>query len=393
MVYLSAQVLSVEKAPRKTQVFLISLAPLVTLARYEGIFLILVVCFLFLLKKRVLNAFSFGGLGLLPIAIYGLISMSKGWYFLPNPVLVKGDVPDLSTLFSLSGGIRFLGFAASRGYHQILINPHMLLLILAALVVFVWQYGKRKVSRADIPIMLGISIGTGLLHMFFARVEMFLRYEAYLVVLCIFAIVVGLAEYFSKRPILVLSRRNVPKYLAQTVIFFMALLPFDIRARGSLKLLPQATANIYQQQYQMGLFLKEFYQGKGVAANDIGAINYLADIQCVDLRGLADVEPVRLRREGRYDRGQIFSLTERENVRIAIVYDQWYGRFGGLPEQWRKVGKWRISDNVVCADEEVTFYAVHPLEAAKLNRNLRDFSPRLPKGIMQIIAKFGEGAK
>jgi hypothetical protein len=37
---------------------------------------------------------------------------------------------------------------------------------------------------------------------------------------------------------------------------------------------PKATTNIYEQQYQMGLFIKEFYENKSIVANDIGAINF-----------------------------------------------------------------------------------------------------------------------
>ncbi len=48
----------------------------------------------------------------------------------------------------------------------------------------------------------------------------------------------------------------------------------------------------------MALFLKDFYAGNVVAANDMGAINYIADIRCLDLYGLASMEVADLKRAG-----------------------------------------------------------------------------------------------
>jgi hypothetical protein len=56
---------------------------------------------------------------------------------------------------------------------------------------------------------------------------------------------------------------------------------------ASLVITPQASRNIYEQQYQMGMFLKRCYPGKAVAVNDICAVSYLADVRLVDLLGLA----------------------------------------------------------------------------------------------------------
>ncbi len=47
----------------------------------------------------------------------------------------------------------------------------------------------------------------------------------------------------------------------------------------------------------MGLFLNEYYNEDCIAANDIGAINYLADVKCIDLKGLGskDIAPFKLK--------------------------------------------------------------------------------------------------
>lgn len=383
-VYLSAQNLSAEKPSPKVYMILLMLTALVTAARYEGLFLILVVSLLFLLRRRPIHSVCVGAMGLLPIAIYGAISISNGWYFLPNPVLLKGQVPGLS---SLSDIVSFFGHSAYNVYRQMKLAPDMQFLILGALILFIFQYNKQRGMWKDIRIMILIFIASALLHMQFAQVGWFNRYEAYLVALGLFVVVIGMGEYLSKKYSFVLRRSLVPKYLAEAFIILIILLSFDTRAIRSLKSTPRATTNIYEQQYQMGLFLKSFYHGKNVAANDVGVINYLADIECIDLYGLGNLEVAKLMKKGKYGTQQIYDLAKRNNVKIAIVYDSWLKKWGGVPSQWGPVGRWKISKNIVCGGDVVTFYAVDPSETDNLDKNLRAFSSHLPIGVGQYVVK------
>ena len=54
----------------------------------------------------------------------------------------------------------------------------------------------------------------------------------------------------------------------------------------------------YHQQVQMGTLLREYYTGRTIAVNDIGAVNFFADITVIDLVGLASMDVARLRRAG-----------------------------------------------------------------------------------------------
>ena len=145
---------------------------------------------------------------------------------------------------------------------------------------------------------------------------------------------------------------------------------------------PLACKNIYEQQYQMGLFLQSYYQGQSVAANDIGAINFLADIKCVDLWGLANMDIARAKRDGSYGPKFIQEVAGSQKVKIAIVYDDWYIRYGGLPESWAKVAEWTIQDNVVCGSDTASFYAVDPSQKDSLQQNLKTFSQAMPKDVI-----------
>jgi 4-amino-4-deoxy-L-arabinose transferase-like glycosyltransferase len=378
-VYLSAKILSNEKSNFKDKdyVVLLMLAPLLTFTRYEGMFLVFVVCILFILRRRVLQCLCLGGMGALSIVIYGMISISKGWYFLPNPVLLKGNMPDF---FSLKGVIKLLGYSS---FHQIISNQHILFLVIVALVVFIFQYTRQEGIWKDVKIMIFIFVATTILHMQFADTGWFYRYEAYLVALGIFVIAIGMHEYLPEKFSFKIHRSLIPKYIAIALLIFLVIFPLADRGLWSLVKTPQATTNIYEQQYQMGLFLKEFYQDEVVAANDIGAINYLADIKCIDLWGLANLEVANLKREGNYNTTQIYELAKQKNVKIAIVYDHWFEGYGGIPSKWIKVGEWKISNNVVCGGETVSFYAVDPPEADNLIKNLSAFSSSLPKNVVQ----------
>lgn len=381
LVYLSATILTQEsfrsgEPGRAAKLLALALAPLVTTTRYEGLFLIFVICLLFIVHGRFLFSFMLGALGALPIALFGVISLRKGWFFLPNSILLKSKMPDFN---SFRGIVHLLGYSA---YKQIMANPHILALLLLALAAFIFRYARAK--KMDGPgTMLALFIGTLLLHMQFAQTGWFYRYEAYLVALGLFVIAGALGEYLPAMSPLTLEKRLIPKYAALGLLLLLCFVPLIRRAVVSLRLTPQATTNIYEQQYQMGLFLKSFYEGEVVAANDIGAINYLADIKCIDLYGLANIETAKLIRTQKYNPEQIDRLARENGVKLAIVYDHWFNRRGGLPGKWIKVGQWTISNNVVCGGDTVSFYAVHPSETARLIENLRAFATRLPKSVAQ----------
>jgi hypothetical protein len=74
----------------------------------------------------------------------------------------------------------------------------------------------------------------------------------------------------------------------------------------------------------MGLFIRRYYQGSTVALNDIGAVNFLADNHCLDLKGLGTYEVTRLMRCHEYRTRDIFRLSREAGVKVAMVYDNWY---------------------------------------------------------------------
>jgi hypothetical protein len=82
--------------------------------------------------------------------------------------------------------------------------------------------------------------------------------------------------------------------------------------------------NIFEQQCQMGLFSKTYYQGKTVALNDIGAVSCLSDIRLLDLYDIAIVDVTRIKRYNPWNREAMAELAEEFNVDIVMIYNDWF---------------------------------------------------------------------
>ena len=381
--YISAQMLAQKKSGVSGFVSLAALTPLLTMSRYEGLFLLFVVCALFVARRRLPEALFLGGLGILPIAIYGFISISRGWYFLPNSVLLKGAMPNFSSLWGI---VNALGYT---GYTNILIAPHLLSPIIFILFVSILRFMEDKECWDEKQFLAIIFIMTALLHLQFARAGWFfksivfynIRYDAYLVCLEMLVIGILLNACLFKKFHFRWDKKLLPLYV--TMVFLAICIFGHLTQRGlySLAKTPLATKNIYEQQYQMGLFLKKFYQKKVIAVNDIGAVNYLADIKILDINGLATVEIASAKLNKFRITPRIHELARKKRVAIAIVFEGWYPP--DLFSPWIKVGQWKILHNVICGTDTVSFYALNPSEVDNLIENLKKFSSRLPRKVVQ----------
>jgi hypothetical protein len=394
--YLTIQSVA-EKSPAQlgTSQALLLLAPLLTLVRYEGIFLVFGCILLLLSRRHLRQAILVALLALLPLIIYGMISLSHGWYALPNSVLLKSQAVNspLALLKVLSGYRLLQNIYVSQ---SLTLFGFFLLLLMSLALSVARYYSMRKFwEREQLSLILFLIVMW--CHLLFARVGGFFRYEAYLVVLGLYvvalmgqkAIASSLRTNFMQDSAfsLTLYRVSLPKYSIMSGLALFAFVVLGVRGAKGMKDLVQGTTNIYEQQYQMGLFLQTFYEGQSVAANDIGAINYLAEIRCLDLVGLGSLDVARHYRNQSYTTAAIKEMTEAYGTRVAIVYDRWFQfvRTGQsiLPDDWVKVGEWTISNNVVAAAPTVSIYAVHPDEVRRLADNLRQFAPRLPKTVKQ----------
>lgn len=385
-IYLAVQALTEDTGKynvKRTGILLSVLALLATMARYEDAFYVLIVCALLLARKRFVTAVAVAVAGALPIVVFGAVSIANGALFFPNPVVAKSQ---LSSINSFSDLLKLPG---DYGYMALMTTPPILWLVVGSLMLFCYRYSKYQTIWNPTVLPLPIFVGTALLHLRFSSLGAMYRYEGYLVAAGVLFLSLCSQEYFPEkitlRRLALHTRSLLPKAIAVGVLAFFVCIPFVGRAAHSLSDAIVAHTNIYEQQYQMARFLNQYYSGAAVAANDIGAIDYFADIHLLDLVGLGSTEVVRDIKAQNFDTADISRLVKNNNTRIAVVYDSWFMGTTALPTQWVKVAEWTIPHNVVCGDRTVAFYAVAPTEAAALSSNLRAFSQELPADVVSLV--------
>jgi hypothetical protein len=341
---------------RQRDGWLVALTPFLVMTRFESLFLVSISAFLLARRRSFALAASLIVAAAVPVTLYGFVALAHGWFFLPNSVLLKGAVigPDYFASFVLLVFHVFLMLYRA---------PH-LIGVVAALIAAL--YATRSSAPTHGRILLWLSLLSVLAHLTFADVGWIFRYEAYLIALS----VVGIAAAWP-----LIQRKRVAYAVtacAAAVLLYRS---------GHIFLEKPAIANgIYSQQYQMARFVARYYPAGSVAANDIGVIDYRADLHLLDLTGLADPEILRAKRNKSYTTDKIAAEANKRGVTLAIVYDDWFSNhptvpFGGppLPSTWLRVGRWHTSNGSHLGADTVSFYAVQPAEQRGLREHLQAF--------------------
>jgi hypothetical protein len=341
-------------------------------------FLILVIIALFFLRGRWLTGVAVGIAGFGSILLYGAISLAKGWSWLPSSILLKGNFPRFTNLGTAFDSV------FGPAYANIKVGPHLVAVVAASLFLALYAADKGRALWDSRQVMTAIFVPIAFAHIQFCMVALFFRHESYLVALGMVVIVTQLADQLPEKLFGTAADRTlVPKHVGGLLLAAFLIYPCAVRAGAATIFLPQASKNIYEQQYQMARFIERYYQGSTVALNDIGAVNFLADVHCLDLWGLANYEVTQLMRRHEYHTPDILRLSREAGVKVALVYDTWYTPLGGLPREWVWVGQWALPDNVVAGGDTVSIYAVDQSETVPLMQKLQDFSALLPKEVRQ----------
>jgi hypothetical protein len=355
--------------PRRSTVLLLALAPLVGFVRYEGLFLIGTAAALFLMAGEIGLGLALAAAGAAPALAMGAISVAKGGYFLPSSVLIKSG--------SANGIARFLNNWESNVHS----GPHIVALaILAAgamLIALISLPRKKWTTNPTIAkTLLLLAILTA--HLIFALIHFF-RYDAYLVSASIYVLALNWVAPWSSR---LRSRvwRAPSMRLVGGVCISLTALMLILRGAWIFVRTPTACHNIYSQQYQMAQVIKRCYTGQPVALNDVGLVNYTADIRLLDLAGLANVEVARAILKRNLGPAEISRLASNAGTKIAVLFPNWFdGTVNGpLPSSWTKVASWTVPNHWMLGGNTVVFYAVDPAEAPGLSACLEGYRPNLP---------------
>jgi hypothetical protein len=359
------------------RVVLVALGFLASTARYEGLFAVGVVALLLCFRRQMRLALVVLFCSVLPLFVIGWVSVRQGWFWLPNSVVLKGNLP-------LSPGDRLASFAAHAATAFASSGLRAARLMAVSLLLMLYRFSKGKGGDDPLQWLMGIFVATGFLHLVLARAGWLYRYEAYLVAIGLVAVAAPLYEFVQHWPRTFLMSAGEWAGLVALALILLTTNVLWSAGFDSLRIIARATNNTYLWHYQMGRFVQRYYQGSALAVNDLGAVNFMADIQCTDFHGLADLDVARAMLQKRFDPQFMDALARSRNVRAALVDDNWLGFYGGTPRAWLLAGRWKFNDRVVLASPALSFYALTEAARQQLIENLRDFSSRLPPGVEQL---------
>ncbi len=376
-IFIAVQVISEDKPSSLKYYILLILSALVVAVRYEDAIVVSIVAVLFLTQKKFWNSISILCASIVPAIAYGIFSTENGWFFLPNSLITKTIFVEAKTQLLSLNGI----FLLWNNFLNIL-NPYLSIPLILASGILIFRFKEKKTFWNAPNLIITIFLCTTVLHMFIARIGWFYRYEAYIIVLGIMAIAIGISEYL---PVFKPNSKLNYKHLSIIFLIFILVVPLSARGYDSFNDTPTATHNVYDQQYQMGLFIQKYYQGDAISLNDVGAVNYLANIRSVDLLGLSSLNVSKAILKNNYTPEDLDNITHQNHVKVIIVYEDLYKKYltGGIPSDWIKVGQWKITNRITCFMDTVSFYAIDPQDAENLTRNLKEFSSQLPPDVQQ----------
>ena len=362
----------------------IALAPVVSTARYEGLFLIIPAVCLFALRGRFAVASLIFMASIAPLVGLGLWAMRHGWYFLPTSLMVKGNMlahPSLKAILQF----------ASRPAINLFVAPWLLLLGIAAGVAL---YRSLKIS-GTIWTWPGVAL-TMYLVMLAADITLsrtgiswYSRYDAYLVGSAVFIFACcwnepcceSLAALFQSR------ERSLGAHIA-TFAIAVALLS---RAVLITIFIPTGANIVYRQQYQLARLLNDYYGGQSVALNDIGVAAYMTDVRITDLAGLATMAAADALRADQFRLLSVERICSAADVKIAIVYSGLFTH--GNPKGWIEVGSAGLLKPLSVGGPVFVFYGVGDEQANLLRVRLDEFKRSLPPSIQMSAANTGPRAQ
>ncbi|HEX9187387.1 MAG TPA: hypothetical protein VGB87_09965 [Vicinamibacteria bacterium] len=315
--------------PRRRRRFTVALGVLGALlaaSRYEGLFLVGLACLGFLVRGQRLRAVSTGVAALLPSAAFGAISVANGWYFLPNPLMVKAVDERSSTLTALLKpfGSEDLAFLRNN-------RAMPILLALSALGALArWRAGGR-VARPPVlfpRLLAGMILLHG--HFVFSPLYWAYRYDAYLVAFGLFVAAVVSAEMPAPRTF---PRGALPALLVAALAPVVA----DVREGLVPDAETEGMRRTYLMHYQTAQFIRRYHPRDAVIVNDLGAVTYFTEARILDLVGLGDIEPLRIMRRGAYTSDDVAAWTAPFRPKVAILQLDWSVVSPLVPPRWVRV--------------------------------------------------------
>jgi hypothetical protein len=325
--------------------------------RYETLFLALAIAGALALERRWSDAVAVFGAAIAGPVVYAVASLSRGWFAVPNALVLKTMLREPGEPFSV-------GFV--RAIEQLLMHPAMAVAIgLACLLGAGLESGPARV-RAQVFAV------ASLLHVLFAKIGSHDRYEVYLIAMTIAV----LAPAFAGR-----SSRTMMLTGGVLVSF-----PFLARALEIDASLEADERVVCRNQLPMARFLASEFAGGTVAVAEIGAVSWLAQGRVIDLLGLGNLEVAKHIRAGTYDGAAVDEVASSADV--AVVFDSISTAVPGfqIPPDWIDLGA-LVDPELERQGSELHFYAPRADKVPRLAAALERF-PVLPPTELRLPEGF-----
>ncbi len=287
-----------------------------------------------------------------------LYSLGLGW--LPTSILLKSSA-DLPLLEKLANKVNGL-----------IVTPKAWLLMLALGLFIRIIFSKRAQLERQLAACFALFT---LLFLCLGSFGWYYRYEVFAWI----SVALVLLYLYRKLAMDFISRGSKQRKLAVLLILFLSIEHIFVTL-----LVPVAANNIYLQQYQMGRFVRDFYQAP-VAVNDIGWVAYIGEQHTLDLWGLASQTAMNLRLSSDKQDGEwMQSLVESSDVGLAMIYfddqgdaDGW---FESVPVSWQRLGSLTMqAGGVSVSKREVVFFSTNTEAHKRAVDSLALFAQTLPK--------------
>lgn len=341
---------------------------LLPLIRFEGAALAVaaIAAFAWLGYRRF--AVTAAALIAMALSAYVAVMAARGLPLLPSSVLLKSRIAETAYEHrsALAALVQNLLAALDDPYGR------TLALLFLAIAGSTWLL---RTDRRALAVCGAVEAAIGG-HLAFGQYNWFHRYEVYIVALAVLTLLWIAAEV---RPQLGARAWGAIKV---TLVLLMALVAQPYLSAALVT--PFGARNIYEQQYQMGRFPREFYP-RPVAVNDLGLVAYRNPNFVLDLWGLGSEQVRKAKLAGSYGPARMAELAAAYDVGLVMIYDNWFPQ--GMPSSWTKVAVLH-TNLVTAAGADVAFYRTPSADAAEVTRALEAFAPTLPaRDSLEILAR------
>ncbi|HWB93902.1 MAG TPA: hypothetical protein VG605_18740, partial [Puia sp.] len=266
-------------SPRDKKVYIFALLAVAT--RYEDILVIALACLALGSQKNWKTAAKLAAVALSPIIIFGIISLSKKSYFLPNALLVK---PFPTYVLALTILAAAAGAWLTVRYTRISpVDP------------------KQPAPRPNQP--------------------------------------APEAAQPNRRPA---QPNRHPAQLAAAILTLLTV-PFTLGNAANLSHFQRDCYQVYDGQFLTAGFIHLYYNKSSVGVNQPGAASYFSEGRKLDYTGLASLNVTEKRSQHAWSPRWADSLSRLDGIRIAIVADPWFTP--RQLSRWTRIASWNFPDN------------------------------------------------